>query len=111
MKVNVVLSSGQESDMLRLYAYMMPCNQRNQKFFMKNKNKIKDVYKTLIRQLENHSVSALTELFGNLGWENMMDEAYGTMSLLKQLWPEGSDIRRVLCVTTCSWSLKCTIAF
>ncbi|XP_007527285.3 probable ATP-dependent RNA helicase DDX60 [Erinaceus europaeus] len=106
MKVNVVLSLGQESDMLRLYAYMMPCNQRNQKFFMKNKNKIKDVYKTLIRQLENHSVSALTELFGNLGWENMMDEAYGTMSLLKQLWPEGSDIRRVLCVTTCSWSLK-----
>lgn len=32
-KVNAVLSSGQESDILRLYAYFMPSNYRNQTFF------------------------------------------------------------------------------
>uniref|UniRef100_A0A8B7VB24 Probable ATP-dependent RNA helicase DDX60 n=1 Tax=Castor canadensis TaxID=51338 RepID=A0A8B7VB24_CASCN len=29
-----------------------------------------------------------------------------TLSLLKQVWPEGSDIRRVLCVISCSLSLR-----
>lgn len=33
MKVNVVLSSGQTSDILRLYAYLMPSMHKNQKFF------------------------------------------------------------------------------
>lgn len=28
------------------------------------------------------------------------------VSLLKQLWPEGSDIRRVFCVTSCSLFLE-----
>ncbi|XP_069901943.1 probable ATP-dependent RNA helicase DDX60 [Globicephala melas] len=36
----------------------------------------------------------------------MMEEACETISLLKQLWPEGSDIRQVLCVTSCSLSLS-----
>ena len=29
-----------------------------------------------------------------------------TVSLLQQLWPEGSDIRRVFCVTSCSLFLE-----
>lgn len=33
-------------------------------------------------------------------------QACETISLLKQLWPEGSDIRRVLWVTSCSLSLR-----
>lgn len=33
-------------------------------------------------------------------------QACETIFLLKQLWPEGSDIRRVLCVTSCSLSLR-----
>lgn len=33
MKVNIVLSSGQTSDILRLYAYLMPSMYKNQKFF------------------------------------------------------------------------------
>lgn len=33
-------------------------------------------------------------------------QACETISLLTQLWPEGSDIRRVLCVTSCSLSLE-----
>lgn len=33
-------------------------------------------------------------------------QAWEIISLLKQLWPEGSDIRRVLCVTSCSLTLR-----
>lgn len=35
VKVNAVLSSGQTSDLLRLYAYFMPSKLTNQKFFKK----------------------------------------------------------------------------
>ncbi|XP_008683839.2 probable ATP-dependent RNA helicase DDX60 isoform X1 [Ursus maritimus] len=106
MKVNIVLSSGQTSDILRLYAYLMPSMYKNQKFFKENKEKIESAYKTLIKQLEECRTLALEFLFGNLNWKNMMEEACETISQLKQLWPEGSDIRRVLCVTSCSLSLR-----
>ncbi|XP_019521038.1 PREDICTED: probable ATP-dependent RNA helicase DDX60 isoform X2 [Hipposideros armiger] len=106
MKVNAVLSSGQTSNLLRLYAYFMPSKSTNQDFFRKNKKKIENAYKTLIEQLEECRVLALESLFGNLKWKNMMEEACETIFRLKQLWPEGSDIRRVLCVTSCSLSLR-----
>nr|XP_023439527.2 probable ATP-dependent RNA helicase DDX60 isoform X2 [Dasypus novemcinctus] len=105
MKVNVVLFFGQESDILRLYAYFMPSLYRNQNFFKRNKKMIEKVYTSLIKQLKTCTVSALAPLFRDLRQENMMEEACKTMSLLKQLWPEGSDIRCVLCVTSCALSL------
>ncbi|XP_045687217.1 probable ATP-dependent RNA helicase DDX60 isoform X1 [Phyllostomus hastatus] len=106
MKVNAVLSSGQTSDILRLYAYFMPSKNNNRIFFNKNKEQIENAYKALIKQLKEYKVFAFEPLFGNLIWDNMMEEARETISLLKQLWPEGSDIRRVLCVTSCSLSLR-----
>ncbi|XP_039732062.1 putative ATP-dependent RNA helicase DDX60 [Pteropus medius] len=106
MKVNVVISSEQESDILRLYAFFMPSKFRNQEFFKKNEQKIENAYKTLIKYLKECRVLALETLFGNLKWKNMMEETCETISLLKQLWPEGSDIRRVLCVTSCSMTLR-----
>uniref|UniRef100_A0A8C5XE53 DExD/H-box helicase 60 n=1 Tax=Microcebus murinus TaxID=30608 RepID=A0A8C5XE53_MICMU len=105
-KVNVVLSSGQASDVLRLYAYFLPSMHRNQGFFRENKKKIEDAYQTLLKQMQEFRVSALASLFGNLKWKNMMEEACETISLLKQVWPEESDIRRFLCVASCSLSLR-----
>ncbi|XP_047407322.1 probable ATP-dependent RNA helicase DDX60 isoform X2 [Sciurus carolinensis] len=105
MEVNVVLFSGQSSDILRLYAYFMPSNYMNRKFFKENAGKIVNTYKTLLEQLKECRVLALEPLLGNLKWKNMMEEAGETLFLLKQVWPEGSDIRSVLCVTSCSWSL------
>ncbi|XP_049720759.1 probable ATP-dependent RNA helicase DDX60 isoform X1 [Elephas maximus indicus] len=106
MKVNVVLSSGQESDILRLYAYLLPSKHKNQIFFKMNEKKIEDAYKTLIKQLENDRVLKLAPLFKGFSSTDMMKEACKSMSLLKQLWPLGSDIRRVFCVTSCSLSLS-----
>ncbi|XP_008065932.2 probable ATP-dependent RNA helicase DDX60, partial [Carlito syrichta] len=106
VKINAVLSSGQASGILRLYAYLLPSMHRNRKFFEQNKKEIERAYITLLKQLEESRALALAPLFGNLKWKNMMEEARETISLLKQVWPEGSDIRRVLCVTSCSLSLR-----
>ncbi|XP_006896732.1 PREDICTED: probable ATP-dependent RNA helicase DDX60-like [Elephantulus edwardii] len=106
MKIQVVLSSEQVSDVLRLYAYLIASMVRNQLFFMKNEKKIKYTYTALIKQLEQNRVSALSPLFKNFTWTDMMEEACEMIYLLEQLWPEGSDIRRVLCVTSCSLSLR-----
>ncbi|XP_036914143.1 probable ATP-dependent RNA helicase DDX60 isoform X2 [Sturnira hondurensis] len=105
-KVNVVLSSGQASGILRLHAYFMPSKHGNRMFFKENKQQIENAYKALTKQLKECRVFAFKPLFGNLIWDNMMEEARETISLLKQLWPEGSDIRHVLCVISCSLSLR-----
>ncbi|KAM6149608.1 LOW QUALITY PROTEIN: putative ATP-dependent RNA helicase DDX60 [Erethizon dorsatum] len=106
VRVNVVLFSGQASDFLRLYAYFMPSLYVNQIFFEKNEKMIQDAYKTLLRELKEHRVLALAPLFKNLASKHIMEEAYKTVCLLQQVWAKGSDIRRVLCVTSCSLSLK-----
>ncbi|XP_008065931.1 probable ATP-dependent RNA helicase DDX60-like [Carlito syrichta] len=106
MGVNVVLSSGQESDTLRLYAHILESTYRCRTFSKENSTMIQSSYTSLIKHLEESRISALTPHFANLKWNDMMEEARQTMSLLQQLWPEGSDIRSVLCVTACSLSLK-----
>ncbi|XP_058406305.1 probable ATP-dependent RNA helicase DDX60-like [Diceros bicornis minor] len=106
MGVNVVLSSGQESDILRLHAYVMQSTGRNKQFSKENETVIRSAYESLVQHLEERRILALASHFGGLRWKDMMDEAYQTMSLLQHLWPEGSDIRRVVCVTSCSLSLK-----
>ncbi|XP_055970196.1 probable ATP-dependent RNA helicase DDX60 isoform X2 [Sorex fumeus] len=106
MNINAVLSSGQESNVLRLYAYFMPSNLFARKFYYENRKKITGAYKTLIKKLQSFRDLTSQSVFKSFKWEDMMNEAYGTISLLTELWPEGSDIRRVLCVTACSLSLK-----
>ncbi|XP_012414681.2 probable ATP-dependent RNA helicase DDX60-like isoform X2 [Trichechus manatus latirostris] len=105
MGVHVVLSSGQESDSLKLYAYIMQSTKRNQKFSKENQMMSQSAYKSLIQHLEEDKILALTSHFGHLRWEDMVEEAHETIFLLRQLWPQGSDIRSVLCVTLCSLSL------
>ncbi|XP_029336518.1 probable ATP-dependent RNA helicase DDX60 isoform X3 [Mus caroli] len=105
-KVNIVLFSGQTSDILRLYAYFMQSSHGMQMFFKKEKRMIMIVYKSLIQQLEKYRDMALARLFGDLKFNDMEEKVCETVSLLKQLWPEGSDIRRVFCVTSCSLFLE-----
>uniref|UniRef100_A0A8I5NA33 RNA helicase n=1 Tax=Papio anubis TaxID=9555 RepID=A0A8I5NA33_PAPAN len=106
MKVNVVLSSGHESDTFRLYAHTMESTDRNQSFSKENEAVIQSAYKSLIQHLEERRISALAPHFEHLKWNDMMKEACQTLFLLQCLWPEGSDIQRVLCVTSCSLSLR-----
>ncbi|XP_057608848.1 probable ATP-dependent RNA helicase DDX60 [Chionomys nivalis] len=105
-KVNIALFSGQTSDIIRLYAYFMQSSYSKQLFFKQFEREIMIDYKTLIQQLEKYRDLDLTTLFGDLTFNNMVEKACETMSLLRQLWPEGSDIRRALCVTSCSLFLE-----
>ncbi|XP_041530136.1 probable ATP-dependent RNA helicase DDX60 [Microtus oregoni] len=105
-KVNIALFSGQTSDIIRLYAYFMQSSYEEQLFLKQFEKDIMIDYKTLIQQLEKYRDLDLTTLFGDLTFNNMVEKACETMSLLKQLWPEGSDIRRALCVTSCSLFLE-----
>ncbi|XP_005369865.1 probable ATP-dependent RNA helicase DDX60 [Microtus ochrogaster] len=105
-KVNIALFSGQTSGIIRLYAYFMQSSYSKQLFFKQFEKDIMIDYKTLIQQLEKYRDLDLTTLFGDLTFNNMVEKACETMSLLKQLWPEGSDIRRALCVTSCSLFLE-----
>uniref|UniRef100_A0A8C4JPE9 DExD/H-box helicase 60 n=1 Tax=Dromaius novaehollandiae TaxID=8790 RepID=A0A8C4JPE9_DRONO len=70
-KINVVLTSGQEYDTLRVYGYHLQSLWKHRLFFQK-------VNYTVSLWVCNHS----------------------TVLLLKRLWPEGSDIRRTVCVDT-----------
>ncbi|EHB11595.1 Putative ATP-dependent RNA helicase DDX60, partial [Heterocephalus glaber] len=104
-RVNVVLFSGQTSDILRLYAYFLASVCKNQNFFMENENEIRNAYKMLLKKLREYRALESSSLLKNLASKHMMEEACETICLLQQLWPNGSDIRRVLCVTSCSMAL------
>lgn len=55
----------------------------------------------LVRSLLNKHFFCTMTFYNFLLWQ-----ACEIISLLKELWPEGSDIRRVLCVTSCSLTLR-----
>uniref|UniRef100_A0A8B9U4Y1 Helicase ATP-binding domain-containing protein n=1 Tax=Anas zonorhyncha TaxID=75864 RepID=A0A8B9U4Y1_9AVES len=82
-KITIVLASGQEYDTLRVYGYHIQSKGNHRLFFQK--------------------VNFTTSFwFAN----NFLVLVCQTIPLLKQLWPEGSDIRRVVCVLACAVGLK-----
>uniref|UniRef100_A0A663DQ04 DExD/H-box helicase 60 n=1 Tax=Aquila chrysaetos chrysaetos TaxID=223781 RepID=A0A663DQ04_AQUCH len=87
-KINVVLASGQEYDILRVYGYHVQSVYKHRLFFQKS----------LIAQYF-YNISTLKNQY-------FYGTVRQTVHLLKQLWPEGSDIRRVVCVLACAVGLK-----
>uniref|UniRef100_A0A663MAW2 DExD/H-box helicase 60 n=1 Tax=Athene cunicularia TaxID=194338 RepID=A0A663MAW2_ATHCN len=89
-KINIVLASGQEYDILRVYGYHVQNVYKHRLFFQKVR------YTTLL-----HCCSIAGA--GTVGPEGLKwgpGQLEKTVCLLKQLWPEGSDVRRVVCVNT-----------
>uniref|UniRef100_A0A8B9GNU6 DExD/H-box helicase 60 n=1 Tax=Amazona collaria TaxID=241587 RepID=A0A8B9GNU6_9PSIT len=89
-KINVVLTSGQEYDILRVYGYHVQSVYKHRLFFAKVS------YTTSLSACNN------SPKLGTLPYP----EVHQSVHLLKKLWPEGSDIRRVLCVLACAVGLK-----
>uniref|UniRef100_A0A8C3L1P4 DExD/H-box helicase 60 n=1 Tax=Chrysolophus pictus TaxID=9089 RepID=A0A8C3L1P4_CHRPC len=79
-KINVVHAFGQEYDTLRVYGYHLQSMWKHRIFFQK--------------KAPGHRE------------DRQLLSVYQTVLLLKKLWPEGSDIRRVICVLTCAVGLK-----
>ncbi|XP_009675480.2 probable ATP-dependent RNA helicase DDX60 isoform X1 [Struthio camelus] len=102
-KINVVLTSGQEYDTLRVYGYHLQSLWKHRLFFQKHEQNLRHACETIVR----YTATSLC-LYGHLklSLKSMQKEVCQTIVLLKQLWPEGSDIRRIVCVLACAVVLK-----
>ncbi|NXM74607.1 DDX60 helicase, partial [Serilophus lunatus] len=102
-KINVVLASGQEYDIIRVYGYHVQSVYKHRLFFQQHEKGLRSACENLIRYKE-----PLMHLYGHLklSLKSIQKEVSQAVSLLKQLWPEGSDIRRVVCVLACAVGLK-----
>ncbi|NXP10560.1 DDX60 helicase, partial [Thinocorus orbignyianus] len=102
-KINVVLASGQEYDILRVYGYHVQSMYRHKVFFQKYQRDLQFACENLVRYKE-----PLMHLYEHLKLDlkSIQKEVCQTVCLLKQLWPEGSDIQRVVCVLACAVGLK-----
>uniref|UniRef100_A0A8B9I9N4 DExD/H-box helicase 60 n=1 Tax=Anser brachyrhynchus TaxID=132585 RepID=A0A8B9I9N4_9AVES len=99
-KITIVLASGQEYDTLRVYGYHLQSIRKHRLFFQKvnfttsfwfaSKGVIQIKMLLLVKHFKVSRNTAVCQ----------------TIPLLKQLWPEGSDIRRVVCVLACAVGLK-----
>ncbi|XP_044537614.1 probable ATP-dependent RNA helicase DDX60 [Gracilinanus agilis] len=105
-RISIALTSGQESDIIRVYSYFMLSRYKNQHFFKQNEEEIEFAYQTIIEHLKTSSVTALTPLFDQYKFNSLEEEIYWSIGQLQVLWPKGSDIQRILCVLSCSLSLK-----
>uniref|UniRef100_A0A6I8N6V5 DExD/H-box helicase 60 n=1 Tax=Ornithorhynchus anatinus TaxID=9258 RepID=A0A6I8N6V5_ORNAN len=93
MKVNVVLISDQASDTIRVYGHIL-------------QTKMKEVYQSLMNEMEDCSDAELVHLFGGLRRKTIEQEAWEIAERFQCLWPEGIDVRRNLCITSCSLALR-----
>ncbi|KAM6076665.1 putative ATP-dependent RNA helicase DDX60 isoform 2-T2 [Chlamydotis macqueenii] len=102
-KINVVLASGQEYDILRVYGYHVQNVFKHRLFFQKYKRDLQYACENLVKYREPF-VCLYEHL--KLSLKTIEEEVCQTVQLLKQLWPKGSDIRRVVCVLASSVALK-----
>ncbi|NXP18038.1 DDX60 helicase, partial [Scytalopus superciliaris] len=102
-KINVVLASGQEYDIIRVYGYHVQSAGVHRRFFQKYEQDLRCACENLVRHK-----ALLLHLYEHLhlNLKSIQKEVCQTIHLLKQLWPEGSDIRRVVCVLACAVGLK-----
>ncbi|XP_032540999.1 probable ATP-dependent RNA helicase DDX60 isoform X2 [Chiroxiphia lanceolata] len=102
-KINVVLASGQEYDLLRVYGYHVQSVYKHRSFFQMYKQDLRCACENLVRYKE-----PLIHLYEHLkmNLKSIQKEVCQAIHSLKQLWPEGSDIRRVVCVLACAVGLK-----
>uniref|UniRef100_A0A9L0ILR2 Helicase ATP-binding domain-containing protein n=1 Tax=Equus asinus TaxID=9793 RepID=A0A9L0ILR2_EQUAS len=89
-KISIVQPSGIESDVLRIYGYCASSCYSHRL-----------IYRLIIQRLQTgHS------LFRFVFKKFFLLQIHQTLSLLQNLWPEGADIRSVVCSISCSVTLK-----
>ncbi|NXY40816.1 DDX60 helicase, partial [Ceuthmochares aereus] len=102
-KINVVLASGQEYDILRVYGYHVQSAYKHRSFFQRYERDLQYACANIVGYEE--PFMCLYEHL-RLSLKSIQKEVHQTIHLLKHLWPEGSDIRRVICVLACAVGLK-----
>ncbi|XP_030048083.1 probable ATP-dependent RNA helicase DDX60 [Microcaecilia unicolor] len=105
-KINVVLTEGQESDTVRVYGFHIQSKYEHQCFVWRHEKSMKSFCQALAEYAQNSYNTALCSLSEHLSLKNMRKKVQKEISRLKDLWPKGSDVRRILCAITCSLGLK-----
>ncbi|KAM9236873.1 LOW QUALITY PROTEIN: putative ATP-dependent RNA helicase DDX60 [Leptosomus discolor] len=102
-KISVVLASGQEYDILRVYGYHVQSVYKHRLFFQKYEQDLRCACENLVRYKE-----PFMRLYEHLklSLKNVQKQVHHTVHLLKKLWPKGSDIQCVICVLACAVGLK-----
>ncbi|XP_063314265.1 probable ATP-dependent RNA helicase DDX60 [Pelobates fuscus] len=102
-KTNVVLTAGQENDHLRVYGYYVDSQIRHHTFMKKNSRKIASVIPAIIGS--SQKTSSLM-LFQHLKPQSMEKQVQDMITNLFTILKEGSNIRTIITVVSCSLVLK-----
>ncbi|XP_036089514.1 probable ATP-dependent RNA helicase DDX60 isoform X2 [Rousettus aegyptiacus] len=107
-KINIVQSSEIESDVLRIYGHYASSCYLHKQFFEKHEIQLRHVLHVYIREYYQKSQETEIVLYGHLklNFGCVQKEIHQTLSLLQNLWPEGADVRSVVCSISCSVTLK-----
>ncbi|XP_015423966.1 PREDICTED: probable ATP-dependent RNA helicase DDX60 [Myotis davidii] len=107
-KINIVQISGIESDVLRIYGYYASSLYMHKQFFEKHEIQLQHALHAYIIEYDQRSLEREIFLYGhlklNLG--EMQKEIHQTLSLFLNRWPEGADVRSVVCSISCAVTLK-----
>ncbi|XP_077209760.1 putative ATP-dependent RNA helicase DDX60 isoform X2 [Paroedura picta] len=106
-KINVVLISGEESGILRIHAYHIQSMYEHRNFFLMHEKDFLHAWEAMLKHITKFQDQELY-LYKHLKFNIRMilEEVCQAISLLKVLWPEGSDVRRAFCVLTCAVGMK-----
>ncbi|XP_053556210.1 probable ATP-dependent RNA helicase DDX60 [Bombina bombina] len=105
-KVNVVLTSGQENDVLRVYGFHVNSYEGHQRFKNVHAKKIKKVCHALLASYKGTYEDALLLLLKHLSAENLQKEVLNMKLKIARFMTRESDIREVVCVASCSMALR-----
>ncbi|GCC33187.1 hypothetical protein chiPu_0011655 [Chiloscyllium punctatum] len=104
--INIVLSSGMSWDILRVYGYHICSSSYLRSSFQTHAVDLKSAQKWLVQV----APSIYNQVFHIPNKEKlakqMQKEIQHSLSKLKGVWPQGSDISRILCIVSCSVALK-----
>ncbi|XP_061440121.1 probable ATP-dependent RNA helicase DDX60 [Rhineura floridana] len=102
-KINVVLTSGQESDAIRVYGYHIHSLHRHHAFFKQHEKTVNHYYQTLVKYWKESRTEACLPLSGCPSLEALAGKAY---KKLIQFQKDIKDLRYIVCIITCSLVLE-----
>ncbi|XP_051875705.1 probable ATP-dependent RNA helicase DDX60 [Pristis pectinata] len=104
--INVVLTSGVTQDILRLYGYHKTSNAMIISVFQEKAEDLKRAEDWMLSCAPAFHSQVFCGTDGKKLMQTLHSEIPQTISALKLLWPQGVDVRRIVCAVSCSVALK-----
>ncbi|XP_055970315.1 probable ATP-dependent RNA helicase DDX60 [Sorex fumeus] len=107
-KINIVLPFGMESDVLRIYGFYASSNYSHKVYFEEHKEQLQQaLFKYIIEYFKNPQ-KIESYMYDHLEFdsEDIQKEIHEALSLLQNMWPEGADVRSIVCSIACAVTLK-----